>query len=58
VFGGAIQTGTAYIDYIVPGIIILCAALGSSSTAVSVAYDMQNGIVDRFRSLPILGRPC
>ena len=55
VFGGAIDTGTEYVDYIVPGIIILCAGFGSSTTAVSVAYDMQNGIVDRFRSLPILG---
>ena len=55
VFGGAIDTGTQYVNYVVPGIIILCAGFGSSSTAVSVANDMQNGIVDRFRSLPILG---
>jgi ABC-2 type transport system permease protein len=38
----------------VPGIIILCAGFGSSTTAVSVAYDMVNGIIDRFRSLPIV----
>ena len=55
VFGGAIDTGTQYVNYVVPGIIILCAGFGSSSTAVSVANDMQKGIVDRFRSLPILG---
>jgi ABC-2 type transport system permease protein len=55
VFGGAIETGTQYVNYVVPGIIILCAGFGSSTTAVSVAYDMENGIVDRFRSLPILG---
>lgn len=55
VFGGAIDTGTQYVNYVVPGIIILCAGFGSSSAAVSVANDMQNGIVDRFRSLPILG---
>jgi ABC-2 type transport system permease protein len=54
VFGGAIDTGTAYVNYVVPGIIILCAGFGSSTTAVSVAYDMVNGIIDRFRSLPIV----
>lgn len=53
VFGGAIQTGTHYVNYVVPGIILLCAAFGSSSTAVSVATDMVNGIVDRFRSMQI-----
>jgi ABC-2 type transport system permease protein len=55
VFGGAIDTGTQYVNYVVPGIVILCAGFGSSTTAVSVAHDMENGIVDRFRSLPILG---
>lgn len=53
VFGGAIDTGRAYIDYVVPGIILLCAAFGSSTTAVSVSSDMTDGIIDRFRSLPI-----
>ncbi|GAB3138812.1 multidrug efflux ABC transporter permease LieB [Micromonospora sonneratiae] len=55
VFGGAITTGFAeYINYVVPGIILLCTGYGASSTAVSVANDMVTGIVDRFRSLPIL----
>ncbi len=53
VFGGAIDTGSAYIDYVVPGIILLCAAFGSATTAVSVSADMTDGIIDRFRSLPI-----
>ncbi len=53
VFGGAIDTGTAYIDYVVPGIVLLCAAFGSSTTAVSVSADMTDGIIDRFRTLPI-----
>lgn len=53
VFGGAIDTGTAYIDYVVPGIILLCAAFGASTTAVSVSSDMTEGIVDRFRTLPM-----
>ncbi|SEM25075.1 ABC transporter permease [Rhodococcus maanshanensis] len=53
VFGGAIDTGTAYINYVVPGIILLCAAFGASTTAVGVSSDMTEGIVDRFRTLPI-----
>ncbi len=55
VFGGAIRTDGAYVDYVVPGIILLCAAFGSAATAVSVSTDLTNGIVDRFRSLPIHG---
>jgi ABC-2 type transport system permease protein len=53
VFGGAISTGTAYVNYVVPGIILLCTGYGAASTAVSVANDMQNGMIDRLRSLPI-----
>jgi ABC-2 type transport system permease protein len=53
VFGGAINTGTAYINYVVPGIILLCTGYGASSTAMSVADDMRNGMIDRLRSLPI-----
>lgn len=53
VFGGAIDPGGEYVNYVVPGIILLCAGFGSSSTAVSVAEDMSNGIIDRFRTMPI-----
>ncbi|SEO52473.1 ABC transporter permease [Paenibacillus sp. OV219] len=53
VFGGAIDPGGDYVVYVVPGIILLCAGFGSSSTAVSVAEDMTNGIIDRFRTMPI-----
>ncbi|NLV79410.1 MAG: ABC transporter permease, partial [Rhodococcus sp.] len=53
VFGGAIATGTDYLDYVVPGIVLLSASFGAAQTAVSVASDMQRGIVDRFRSMPI-----
>jgi ABC-2 type transport system permease protein len=55
VFGGAMNTGGAYVDYIVPGLIVLCAGFGAGTTAVAVATDMTNGIVDRFRSMPIRG---
>ena len=44
-----------YVTYVVPGIILLCASFGSATTAVSVCNDMVSGIVDRFRSMPILG---
>jgi ABC-2 type transport system permease protein len=53
VFGGAIDTGGRYVDYVVPGIIVLCAGFGSAGTAVAVALDMTTGVVDRFRTLPI-----
>lgn len=53
VFGGAIQTDTKYINYVVPGIILLCAGFSSATTAVSVCADMVGGIMDRFQSLPI-----
>ena len=56
VFGGAVNTGGGhYADYVVPGLIVLCAGFGAGTTAVAVATDMSNGIVDRFRSMPILG---
>jgi ABC-2 type transport system permease protein len=53
VFGGAISTGGEYVDYVVPGIILLCAGFGAAATATAVAADMTGGMVDRLRSLPI-----
>lgn len=53
VFGGAIDPSGGYVDYVVPGIILTCAGFGASSTALYVASDMQNGIIDRFRTMPI-----
>jgi ABC-2 type transport system permease protein len=53
VFGGAIDPGGRYLDYVVPGIILLCAGFGSASTAVAVCLDMTTGVIDRFRSLNI-----
>ena len=53
VFGGALNTGGKYVDYVVPGLIVLCAGFGAGTTAVAVATDLSNGIVDRFRSMPI-----
>lgn len=53
IFGGAIDSSGGYVNYVVPGIILICAGFGSSSTAVDVANDMTNGIIDRFRTMPI-----
>jgi len=39
-FGGAIHTGTRYVTYVVPGVLLLCAGYGASLTAVSVSQDM------------------
>jgi ABC-2 type transport system permease protein len=53
VFGGAIDPTGGYVNYVAPGIILLCAGFGAASTAVDVATDMENGIMDRFRTMPI-----
>lgn len=56
VFGGALDRAGGYVQYVVPGIILLCAGFGASSTAVDVARDMSDGIVDRFRTMPLRAR--
>ncbi len=53
VFGGALDPSGGYVDYVVPGIVLLCAGFGAASTAVYVANDMKAGIIDRFRTMPL-----
>lgn len=53
VFGGALEVGGDYVNYVVPGIILLCAGFGAASTAVDVATDLETGVMDRFRTMPI-----
>ncbi|HSX05911.1 MAG TPA: ABC transporter permease [Candidatus Saccharimonadales bacterium] len=54
VFGGAIHTSTgSYINFLLAGIIVQTAAFGSTTTALGVTTDLQKGIMDRFRSLPM-----
>ncbi|MER5733657.1 ABC transporter permease [Streptomyces sp. NPDC002138] len=56
VFGGALGAGTGsarYIDYIAPGIVLMAATSGAVATAVGVCVDMTEGIVNRFRTMPI-----
>jgi ABC-2 type transport system permease protein len=54
VFGGAIDTGTgAYVDYLLPGILLITIASGVAYTAYRLFLDLQAGIDERFRSMPI-----
>ncbi|MEU0542249.1 ABC transporter permease [Nocardia sp. NPDC005978] len=53
VFGGAIEVGGPYLDYVVPGIMLLCTGFGASITATAVCADMAGGSIDRFRTLPM-----
>jgi ABC transporter DrrB family efflux protein len=57
VFGGAIHTGGPYVDFLIPGIIVQNIAFGGFVTALGLNEDMQKGIIDRFRSLP-MARPA
>lgn len=54
VFGGAINTGADnYVNYLLPGILLIAVASGVSYTAFRLFTDMQKGIVARFNSMPI-----
>src|SRR5512146_3161721 len=60
VFGGAIQTGTdnsnashSYVNYLLPGILLIAIASGIAYTAYRLFMDMQRGIFERFHSMPI-----
>ena len=50
---GVVPGGGGYIDYLAPGVLVMTAAAGSVSTAVSVSVDMTEGIVNRFRTMAI-----
>ena len=54
VFGGAIETGTGtYVDYLLPGILLITVASGVAYTALRLFQDLQSGIFERFHSMPI-----
>ena len=54
VFGGAIHTdATSYVNYLMPGIFVQTVAFGSVSTSIGLAEDLQKGIIERFRALPM-----
>jgi ABC-2 type transport system permease protein len=55
VFGGAIHApgGGPYVDYLMAGIFVQSVAFGSISTAVGLSEDLQKGLLERFRALPM-----
>jgi len=54
VFGGAIRAGSGhYVNYLVPGILLIAIASGISYTAYRLFNDLQGGIFERFNSMPI-----
>lgn len=54
VFGGAIKTGSGnYVNYLLPGIMLIAIASGIAYTAVRLFTDMKSGIFERFHSMPI-----
>jgi ABC transporter DrrB family efflux protein len=54
VFGGAINTGPIpYVDFLVPGFVLTSVLFVGATTAAGVAEDMDEGLFDRLRSLPI-----
>jgi ABC-2 type transport system permease protein len=54
VFGGAIDTGTeSYVNYLLPGILLITIASGIAYTSYRLFLDLQGGIFERFQSMPI-----
>jgi ABC-2 type transport system permease protein len=51
--GAAVPQGVGYIDYLVPGIILMTACATAETTAVNVSTDMTEGIIERFRTMAI-----
>lgn len=55
-FGGALEQRTgSYVDYVVPGVLVMCAGYVSALTAATVSQDMTEGVIDRFRSMNVSG---
>ena len=50
---GASARGAPYVDFLVPGILMMTVAAGTGSTAITVCTDMTEGIIDRFRTMPV-----
>lgn len=55
IFGGAIETpGVSYVNFLFAGILVQTAAFGATYTAIGVTTDIRRGIIDRFKSLPMV----
>jgi ABC-2 type transport system ATP-binding protein len=57
VFGGAVRgslpRGVTYVDFLLPGIFVQSVAFRATQTAIGLAEDLERGVVDRFRSMPM-----
>src|SRR5438477_970859 len=57
VFGGAVRgslpRGVTYVDFLLPGILVQSVAFRATQTAIGLAEDLERGVVDRFRSMPM-----
>ena len=54
VFGGVIQIpGYSYVNYLIPGILVQTVIFGSVGTAIGLAEDLQRGLIERFKALPM-----
>jgi ABC transporter DrrB family efflux protein len=57
VFGGAIQgslpAGVSYVDFLLPGIFVQSVVFRATQTSVGLSQDLQRGVIDRFRSMPM-----
>ncbi len=57
VFGGAVQgslpPGVEYIDFLLPGIFVQSVSFRATQTAVGLSEDLERGVIDRFRSMPM-----
>jgi ABC-2 type transport system permease protein/oleandomycin transport system permease protein len=54
VFGGAIRTpGVKYVNFLLPGIFVQIVAFSAMNTGIGIAEDLNKGLIDRFRSLPM-----
>ena len=54
VFGGAIQVpGGQYVNFLIPGILVQTTIFGAIGTAIGLAEDLQRGLIERFRALPM-----
>ena len=54
VFGGAIPIqGTSYVEFLIPGIVAQTAAFATFGTAIALAQELQKGVIDRLRSMPM-----
>ncbi len=58
VFGGAIETGSdSYVNYMLPGILLITIASGIAYTSLRLFTDMKSGIFEQFQSMPIARSP-